>query len=227
MRAFRPLRSLTLTAAVVAILAELGLGGLGQIPAWLVYPIALATGGAVLWIALALDVLARRGRRPDRKDVANLREMQGTNSVVLGNHAQRLDRHEQRLGRAEAHLRLLAADPALAQAEHDLDRAVARIETWEKLSEDIDAWNAAMARWSGIVAALRPDLALDPSPATEAETRTARAQLPPAYNFSSQDLKVALTYLVQRERILAAHVRVEAYRYALMPEDPKENLAAR
>ena len=154
-----------------------------------------------------------------------MREMQEANLVELGNHAQRLDRHEQRLGLAEAHSRLLAAEPALAHAERDLDRAVARIETWEKLSEDMPAWNAAMARWSGVVAALRPDFALDLKPATEAETHAARAHLPLAYNFSSLNLKVALTYLVQRERILAAHARVEAYRYALMPEDPKRNPA--
>lgn len=211
----RALRPIVIKAVVTAILAQLVLGYLDHMRPPVNFAVALATGGIVLWGAFAFDLLARGSPHPKVKDSAELRPVQFAGQATLGEHDRLLQHQGHRLDRAEAYLRLVAAEPELAKAERDLNRAVARTETWETLAEDLPGWNAAVARWSRVVADLHPDFTLDHGPATEAETRAARALMPAGCNFSSQELRAGLTYLVQRERVLALHNRVETYRNRL------------
>lgn len=122
-----------------------------------------------------------------------------------------IELQDQHLARLEARFDRLVIERDLARAERDLQRAAEQVEHWDMLARDLPRWNAAMEQWSALVARIDPGLAPDTGPASDAELQAARAQLPPARNFSSQDLKAAVAYFVQRQRIVAAHERLQAH----------------
>ena len=93
-------------------------------------PLAIATGAVVIWTCLALDALIRRRARPDRADIANVRDLQHDNRATMDDQAHRLDR-------LETIVTFLAAQPALDTAERELARAAAAVEQWDSLSETL------------------------------------------------------------------------------------------
>jgi len=211
MRLTRPI-VLLIVAASLAIIAEAIVAWRDQLPLWLAIPCGIATGALVLFAGVALDALARSQMRPDRRDITDVRDLQGHNAALLDEHAERLTRAETRLG-------FLCLQQPLADQMREVARAGERIETWGSVATDLPVWTAAVAGWGSKLEMIQGRLAPDMSAATEPELQAARALLPPAHNFSSPDLKAALIYLVQRERVAAAYDRLQAYGRALAGDD--------
>lgn len=124
---------------------------------------------------------------------------------------------EQRLEAVEQHLRLLAIEPEIAAAQRALGRASDRVEAWDDLDAGLADWQAAVARWSAAVARLDPACTPATDPADSDELRAARTLLPPTVNLSSPDLRAAIAYIAQRERVVASWQRVETFRARITP----------
>lgn len=185
--------------AFFAALGEATIAYVADVPVWLIGPLALLSGATILWMAVALAAFARRGRNSAAQTVVE---------TALAAQARRLDR-------AEARLRLLSSVPDVERAESDLTAAAEQIESWETPARDLPRWTAAFERWGTLAARVHADLVPDGAAPSEAEQRSARADLPATRNFSSADLKAAIEYIIQRARIVAAHDRLLTYAQAL------------
>jgi hypothetical protein len=213
-----PIRLIAFAAAIVAMGVEVSLAWRGQVADWIALPLAIVSGGSVIWAALALDALVRRGARPDRRDIAAVAELQHANRAVI-------ETHDRRLAQVEELLALAAAEPALAEADHALAETAHAVEQWDALATALPRWLEAQAHWSAIVARFAPDLAPDPNPVADHEVRAARDRLPLTRNFSSQDLKAAATYLIRAERLAVSRQRWADHRRALFDRALAERAA--
>jgi hypothetical protein len=189
------MRIVSILVAFFAALGEATIAYAAHVPVWLIVPLALLSGATILWMAVALAAFARRGRDSAAQTVVE---------TALAAQARRLDR-------AEARLRLLSSAPDLARAESALTAAAEQIESWEAPARDLPRWTAAFERWTTLAARVHADLAPESAAPSEAEQRSARAELPATRNFSSADLRAAIEYLMQRARIVAAHDRLLTY----------------
>lgn len=198
----------------VALLAAIGVGAVEwwlSTQAGLIMaaglPLAFATGGSVIWAALALDALGRRQKRPDRGDIAQVTALQTTNRNLLKQHHQRLSDMQQSLA-------LLSARAMLDDVDRDLAEAARIIDRWDGIALALPQWLYARARWRKIVERLDPSIVMNFDSLDEDELRNARERLPVAHNFSSQDLKAAATYIVLSERLTAARLRWSEFQQA-------------
>lgn len=202
-----PVRPVALLAAIGVGAAEWWLSTRSGLALAAALPLAFATGGSVIWAALALDALGRRQKRPDRSDIAQIAALQTTNRNVLKHHHQRLSDIQQSLA-------LLSARAMLDDVERELADAARIIDRWDGVALALPQWLSARARWRQIVERLDPSIVMNFDSLDEDELRTARERLPVAHNFSSQDLKAAATYIVLSERLTAARLRWSEFEQA-------------
>lgn len=191
-----PARSVALLAATVAGTAEVWLTIRADLDPIYALPLAIATGATMIWTCLALDALIRRRARPDRADIAGVRDLQYDNRAMIDDHARRLVR-------VEAVLAFLAAQSELEEADRRLTAAAAAVETWDALPATLPVWYEARRIWTELVERLVPGCTAGADMPSADQLHAARDKLPITQNFSSEELKAAILYLTQAEHIIA------------------------
>lgn len=209
--AFRGIAALT---ALAAAAIEAFVAWHGHMLDWLILPSAVATFGTVVWAALAFDALGRRAARPDRSDIVELLATQRDDHTSLTTVQSRVDLIERRVRFIAARSSLVPIDAAMAAAAADVER-------WDAVISTTAIWYDHLDRWSVVVRSCGDDLAPEDAATNEEEARRARLRLPYGRNFSSQDLKTALRYLVLSERLAAARARFAEHATAILGETPE------
>jgi hypothetical protein len=172
---------------------------------WVVIAIA-----AALWLVfVARDLRAYRSRK-------RLRE--AANEARIANQGQFNTVVWERLTATQRVTDVLLCERRLGAIEAHLQASAQLLENLENVSENLTQWRQAAATWLEQVMTVVPDVGAAIVPPDRAALRRARTLLPATANLSSQDLKAATSFIVEREQMDAAQRRFVAHRDRLIDQ---------